>query len=256
MFSNLKLHSQTVASICKIFQNIYRSTLHFTQWHQEFFLYTFTPTLFFKWHLVMFCFIIREIWWDSSNSYIVRGWSAFKYFRKIALSTSLRKARKSRNSSPSSLLIQHYTHALKNNIVNGGDHHFFHSGTNPVCGIPDHSVNKTHNIGINLVVVVEYIFFQLCSNAEQISRVKKIQKKLCKPHCCHSSQLLPPKVSLLFFAWCVLFKVATFLFCSCLSPVVVHMCNLFLLSSPGGRILLSQRWVSRREIAIHKYMII
>ena len=46
----------------------------------------------------------------------------------------------------------------------------------------------------------------------------------------------------------VLIKVATFLFfCSCLSPVIVHLRVLFLLSTPVARMLLTQRWVSRRK---------
>ena len=40
--------------------------------------------------------------------------------------------------------------------------------------------------GINLVVILEYPFFQLCFKAEQISWAQKILKKLCKPpYCCN-----------------------------------------------------------------------
>ena len=45
------------------------------------------------------------------------------------------------------------------------------------------------NNGINLVAVLEYTFFQLCSNVEQI-QVQKNQKKLCKPPCGRSNQPL------------------------------------------------------------------
>ena len=73
------------------------------------------------------------------------------------------------------------------------------------------------NCGTDLVTVLEYILFQLCSNTEQISYLYKIQKKLCKPHCRLSNQLLSKLYC--FFAWQMLFKVATFLFfCSYLSP--------------------------------------
>ena len=37
------------------------------------------------------------------------------------------------------------------------------------------------------------------------------------------------------------------LFCSCLSSVTVHLRNLFLLSTPVTRMLLTSRWVSRRK---------
>ena len=36
-------------------------------------------------------------------------------------------------------------------------------------------------------------------------------------------------------------------FCSCLSPVIVHLCNLFLLSAPVARMLLTPTWVSRQK---------
>ena len=46
-------------------------------------------------------------------------------------------------------------------------------------------------------------------------------------------------------------------FCSCLPPMIVHLRNLFLLRTPAAQILLTPRWVSRRqgrEIVIHKYI--
>ena len=36
-------------------------------------------------------------------------------------------------------------------------------------------------------------------------------------------------------------------FCSCLSPMLVHLRNLFLLSTPVARMLLTPRWVSTRK---------
>ena len=36
-------------------------------------------------------------------------------------------------------------------------------------------------------------------------------------------------------------------FCSCLSPMIVHLRNLFLLSTRVARMLLTPRWVSRRK---------
>ena len=48
---------------------------------------------------------------------------------------------------------------------------FFHSDTNPVLGhvLIHYFECSGRNSGIDLVVNLEYTFFQLCSNAEQIS---------------------------------------------------------------------------------------
>ena len=73
----------------------------------------------FRLHLVMSYVII--------TNYGNLPW--FEYFRKIALTTSLRKARRGRHSSPSSFLIWCYTHTswrTTSTIKTNGDHqHFF-----------------------------------------------------------------------------------------------------------------------------------
>ena len=89
---------------------------------------------------------------------------------------------------------------------------FFHLYTNTWTRSGPFCWNKN-----SLATVLEYIIFQFCSNTKQISYLYKIQKKLCKPHCCLSNQLLSKLYC--FFAWQMLFKVATFLFfCSYFSP--------------------------------------
>ena len=65
------------------------------------------------------------------------------------------------------------------------------------------------NSGIHLVL--EYTLFQLCSNAEQISEIQKIQENLCKLLCCCSNYCQNCSVFLFDF------------FCSCLSPMIVHL---------------------------------
>ena len=81
----------------------------------------------------------------------------FESFRKIALTTCLRKARRGRDSSPSSLLLRYNTHAPWRTIstiqTNGNNHHFFIRI--PILGhILVHFVDKTHV----LVVTVELIW--------------------------------------------------------------------------------------------------
>ena len=102
-----------------------------------------------------------------------------------------------RDPSPSSLLIRCNTHTpwrTTSTIQTKGDHHYFfiriESCTYPRSG-PFCWQNPCYgcNSGIDLVVVLEYTFFQLCSNTEYISQVHKIQKKLCKPPCSRSNQI-------------------------------------------------------------------
>ena len=62
---------------------------------------------------------------------------------------------------------------------------------------------------------------------------------------------------LYFFAWRTLFKLAMFLFCSGLTPILGHLRNLFLLSAPFARMLLTPKWVSgdeKCEIVIHIFI--
>ena len=120
----------------------------------------------------------------------------------------LQNTRRDRDSLPSSLLIWCNTLAPWRTIstirTNGNHRHFFIQ-IPKLSHVLVYSVDKIQV----LVVTVElicccswiYIFFRLCSNTKQISYVHKVQKKLSKLHC--------------FFAWCALFKVATFLFFFC-----------------------------------------
>ena len=149
--------------------------------------------------------------------WLEENFSSFEYGRKITLTTCLQKARRGRESLPFSLLIRlQYLRFLINNIYHSNKREprlFFHLDTNtwshpcPYCW---QNPCSGCNSGTDLVVVLEYIFFQLCCDTEQISQVHKIQKKLCKSQCCRSNQ--PLSKLHCFFAWCALFKVATFLF--------------------------------------------
>ena len=100
---------------------------------------------------------------------------------------------------------------------------FFHSDTNLVFShILVHSCRQklcsSCNSGINLIIVLEYTFFQLFSNVEQIFQVWKIQKKLCKLPCCRSNEPLSKLHCTAFLARCALFEVATFFFLQLLVP--------------------------------------
>ena len=170
----------------------YRFALNFTQRRWELFFHT----------LHMLCFIIAT--WYCANSWHIFDrtfWIAiwfennlpsFEYFRKVAMTRFLWKARRDGYYLPSSLLIRYNTHAFwrtTSSIQANGDHfHFFHLDTNPVlCNVLVQSFDKTLVVTVeffyleyffrSFVVVVifvvdvflEYSFFQFCSSSEQIS---------------------------------------------------------------------------------------
>ena len=178
---------------------------------------------------------------------------SFEYFRKITIIASLHKAGRGRDSSPSSLLIQYNTHAFcLTNIGHSSKRWlppFLHSDTNRVLGHDlVRSVNKIHvlvgNSEINWVVILEYTFFRLFSNIEQISRVQKIQKKLCRlPYCCSKQPLL----KLHCFLFCLMCDVQSgcVLFCSYLSPMICV--TYFFFSTPASPMLSTPKRVSRRK---------
>ena len=103
------------------------------------------------------------------------------------------------------------------------------------------------NRGIDLVAVIEYTFFQLCFNAEQISvRLARFKRS----YVYHPAVVQTNHTSytpFLLDVRCTVERGHVSFFCSCLSPVVVHLRNLFLLRTSVVRILLTPRWVSRRK---------
>ena len=152
----------------------------------------------------------------------------------LNISPSLLKAEKGRGLSPSSFLIL-YTHSFCRTTpiiqANGVHYHFFIRipimylavRSSQFCWqIPFPGCNS----GTDLIVVLEYTFLI----TYQISQVQKIQKKLCRLLWCTCNQPLS-KLN----CFILLFKVTTFIFCSCLSPMIVHLSKLFLLSTPVAR---------------------
>ena len=87
------------------------------------------------------------------------------------------------------------------------------------------------NSGIYLVVALEYTFFQLCSNAEQISvRLARFRKSYVK----HPAVFLTSHTRYAAFLLnvpCAVQSGHVFFFCSCLPPMIVYLRNLFFLLS-------------------------
>ena len=97
------------------------------------------------------------------------------------------------------------------------------------------------NSGIDLLVALEYTLFQLCSNAKKF--LLDWQDSEEAMHYCRSNQ--PHKLHSVF-AWCAL-HYSEWPCCSYLSLMLVYLYDLFLLSTPLARMLLTPRWVSRRK---------
>ena len=121
----------------------------------------------------------------------------------------------------------------------------FSFDTNPVFGhVLIHVFCSGCNSGIDLVVALESTFFQLYSNAEQISvRLPRFRRNYVKrPVVVLTNNTVTKRLMC-----AALFKVATLVFWSWLSPMIVYLHKLFLLSRPLARMLLTPRWVSRQK---------
>ena len=133
---------------------------------------------------------------------------------------------------------------LKNNIEHPNKRIaplFFQSDTNPVIG---HILwKKTHVLAKTEELIWLLItFFQLCFNAKQIYYIRKISRlKLYKaPQLFQSATV---KVTLLFTLFLTLFDLRYLewprsFFCICLSPMIMHVLSLFLLSATVAHLLL------------------
>ena len=144
-----------------------------------------------------------------------------------------------------------YPRTLHNNIYHSKKREpppFFHSDTNLVFGqvLIHYFEFSGPNSGIDLVVNLEYTFFQLCSNAEQISvtltRVRRSYVKtpsvVLTSHTSYTGFLLDVR--------CAVQSGLVFL-CSCLSPMMVYLHNLFLLNTLLAQILLIPMSVNRQK---------
>ena len=125
-----------------------------------------------------------------------------------------------------------YLRTLKNNIYYSSKWvppTFFHSDTGPVfCHVLIQNPCSGCNSGIDLVVALEYTFFQLCSNAKQISvRLARFRRSYVKgpavvltSHISYTAFLLDMR--------CAVQSGYVPNFCSCLYPMIVYLRNIFL----------------------------
>ena len=124
------------------------------------------PALFFRWHLVMFCVIITDMTGHFDFLH-APGWPAFLWVFQKNWQNLFERLRET-DLLPSSLLMPYNIRVYwrtKLIIQANGGHLTWPSSGQFCCQNPCSGCNS----GINVVVVLEYTFFQLSSNAEQIS---------------------------------------------------------------------------------------
>ena len=150
------------------------------------------------------------------------------------MTTCLQKARRDRGSSSSSS-IRYNTHApwrTSSTIQTKWNYQHLFIQIPILDYVLVHSVGKTH------VLVVPTPNISL-----RFTRFRRIHVNwpavVLKSHC-HTA-----KEAFLLDVCCL--KWPRSFFCSCFLLMIVHLRNLFLLSTPVARILLTSRWVSRQK---------
>ena len=149
-----------------------------------------------------------------------------------------------------SLLIQ-YPRTLNNTIYQLNKQKpppFFHSDTNtwprscPFCRQNPCSRCKSENY---LVVVLNIFFLNYVPTRNKSLAFARFRRSYAN----HTAVVLTNHCQscTVFFLDARCSKWLCFFFLSCLSPRIVHLLNLLLLSARVARMLLTRRWVSRRK---------
>ena len=129
---------------------------------------------------------------------------------------------------------------------------FFHSDTNLVFShILVHSCRQklcsSCNSGINLILFLNTLSFNFFLTQNKSFRFGRFRRSYVNCHVvvptnhCQSCTALP------FWLDVHCSKQPRSFFCSCLSPIIVHLLNPFLLSVAVAQMLLTPRWVNRRK---------
>ena len=110
-----------------------------------------------------------------------------------------------------------------------------------------HSVDKTHVLVVTmeliLLLLLNVLFFNFVPTPSKSIRFTRFRRSyinctavVLTNHCqSYTAFLLDVRCS----------KLTRSFFCSCLSPMIVHLRYLFLLSTRVARMLLTLRWISR-----------
>ena len=108
---------------------------------------------------------------------------------------------------------------------------------NPCCG---------YNSETDLVVALEYIFFNFVPTTSKSLRFTRFRKSYSNLTAVILTNHCQSYTAFLLDVCCSKWP-RSFSFCSCLTPMIVYLRNLFLMSRRVTRMLLTPRWVSRRR---------
>ena len=146
-----------------------------------------------------------------------------------------------------------YPCTLKSNIYHSnkrGPPPCFHLDTNPVLGHAlIHSVDKTHVLFVTVELIwllfLNILSFNFVPTPSKCLRLKRFRKSyvnrpdvVLTNHTSYTAFLLDVR--------CAVQCGHVPFSCSCWSPLLGHLCNLFLLSAPVAQ-MLTPRWISRRK---------
>ena len=178
--------------------------------------------------------------------------SSFEYFRKVALTTSLQKARRGRDSSTSSLLIRYNTHTPWRTTstiqTSGNGRCFFHSDANPALGhVPVHSVGKTHVLVVT-VELIWFLFLNILSFNSVPTPSKSLRFTLFRRSYVNRTAVFLTNHCQSYTAFYLDVRCSKwphsyffFFFLQLLVPMIVNLRNLFLLNTTAARMSLTQR---------------
>ena len=196
------------------------------------------------------CHVITNIWWDILNPFMARGWSAFLWIfqKKYRLgeaethwlyffycdTTSMHFEEQHPTSKHVTLKQTRITTIFW----------FRYQSCTWKCSGPSFQKKPCSGCisGINLDVMLSFNFLQTPNKSLRFTKFRR-----SNIHHSVIVQVNQCQIALLCFPWCALSKVSTLFFCGCLPPRIVHLRNLFLLSTPVVQMLLTPRWLSRRK---------
>ena len=169
---------------------------------------------------------------------------SFQYFRNLYWQYIFEKLEKA-DSSPSSLLTRYNTtHPEEQHLpLKQGPPPFFHPDTNPIIGhtLVVHFVDKPH-VPVATVKLIWLLFLTILSFTFVPTPRKSLRfTRFRRSYVNHPAVVLTNHCQsyTVFFAWCVLFKVATFFFLQLLLP---NCSAVAFLRTPVTRMLLTPRW--------------
>ena len=111
-----------------------------------------------------------------------------------------------------------------------------------------HTTSK-HVLGVTVELIwllfLNILSFNFLQTPNKSLRFRKFRRS--NVHCSPVVQTNHCQVALLILLDVLCPRCSHSFFCGFLPPTIVHLCNLFLLSTPVAQMLLTPRWVSRRE---------